>query len=125
MNNHFSGLAYNKSAMTKAQTINDEVIRRMARRIARRFKPEHIILFGSRARGDARPDSDVDFLVVMPAKSKREKQLEIRLALHHGFATVPVDVIVVTPQEYETDARIPGTIVRPAVRDGKVLYVRG
>lgn len=109
----------------KMKPITNEVIRRMARRIVRRFKPERIILFGSRARGDAHADSDVDLLIVMPVKSKRQKQLEIRLALHHGFATVPMDVIVVTPQEYSTDVHIPGTIVRPAVREGKVLYVRG
>ncbi|MBM3272535.1 nucleotidyltransferase domain-containing protein [Candidatus Kaiserbacteria bacterium] len=106
--------------------VTDDTIQRMARRIVRRFKPERIILFGSRARGDATPDSDVDLLVVMPVTgSRREKQLEIRLALHHGFATVPTDVILVTPQEYITDARLSGTIVRPAVREGKVLYVRG
>ena len=112
--------------MKKMKAITDDTIQRLARRIARRFKPERIILFGSRARGDATPDSDVDLLVVMPVTgSRRDKQLEIRLALHRGFATVPTDVLVVTPQEYITDARIPGTIVRPAVREGKVLYVRG
>jgi uncharacterized protein len=112
--------------MTKKRLITSDTIRRMAVRIARRFKPERIILFGSRARGDARADSDVDLLVVMPVQgSRRAVQLEIRLALQHGFATVPTDVIVVTPGEYESDARIPGTIVRPAVREGKVLYVRG
>ncbi len=112
--------------MKKRKAITNDTIQRMVRRIVRRFKPERIVLFGSRARGDATPDSDVDLLVVMPVTgSRREKQLEIRLALHHGFATVPTDVIVVTPQEYVTDARIPGTIVRPAIREGKVLYVRG
>ncbi len=112
--------------MKKRRAITNDTIQRMVRRIVRRFKPERIVLFGSRARGDATPDSDVDLLVVMPVTgSRREKQLEIRLALHHGFATVPTDVIVVTPQEYVTDARIPGTIVRPAIREGKVLYVRG
>jgi len=112
--------------MRKMKPVTDDTIQRMARRIVRRFKPERIILFGSRARGDATPDSDVDLLVVMPVTgSRREKQLEIRLALHHGFATVPTDVILVTPQEYITDARLSGTIVRPAVREGKVLYVRG
>jgi len=95
----------------------------MARRLARRFKPEQIILFGSHARGAAGPDSDVDLLVVMPVKgSRRAKRLQIGLALFDF--RVSVDVVVVTPKEFETDARISGTIVRPAVREGKVLYVR-
>jgi predicted nucleotidyltransferase len=56
-------------------------IDRMVKRIVRKFHPEKIILFGSHARGDAGPDSDVDLLVVLPVEgSKREKRIEIRLA---------------------------------------------
>ena len=63
-------------------------------------------------------------MVVMPVKgSKRAKRLEIGLALFDY--RIPVDVVVVTPQEFETDARVPGTLVRPAVREGKLLYVPG
>ncbi len=112
--------------MGKTKAITDEVIQHMARRIARRFKPERIILFGSRARGEAGPDSDVDLLVVMPVEgSKRDQQMAIRAALRHGFTLVPTDVIVVTPDEWVRHAHIPGTIVWPARREGKVLYVRG
>jgi predicted nucleotidyltransferase len=108
----------------KPRPITPQLIDKMARRLARRFKPERIILFGSHARGTAGPDSDVDLLVVMPVKgSRRAKRLQMGLTLFNF--RVPVDVVVVTPQEFETDARIPGTIVRPAVREGKVLYVRG
>ncbi len=104
--------------------VTDEIIQKMVRRIARRFKPERIILFGSRARGEAGAESDVDLMVVMPVKgSKRAKRLEIGLALFDY--RIPVDVVVVTPQEFETDARVPGTLVRPAVREGKLLYVHG
>jgi len=95
----------------------------MVRVIVRRFRPHQIILFGSHARGRAGPDSDVDLLVVMPVSgSKREKQLEIRLALH-GFA-VPKDIVVTTPEEFDWRKDIPGTIERPAAREGKVLYAR-
>ena len=75
-------------------------IRRMVDRIVKRFQPERIILFGSHARGEAGPDSDVDLLVVMPvAGSKREAQLRIRRALHD--IRVPKDVIVSRPEEFE------------------------
>jgi len=98
-------------------------IDRMVRRIVKRFDPEQIILFGSYARGEAHPDSDVDLLIVMPVEgSKREKRIEIRVALHD--IPIPMDIIVVTPDEFERRRDIVGTIVRPAVREGKVLYAR-
>ena len=72
------------AAKSKAtRTHVQDGIREMVRRIVSRFDPDAIILFGSRARGSARPESDVDLLVVMPVEgSRRRKQLEIRLALH-------------------------------------------
>ena len=95
----------------------------MVRRIVSRFDPERIILFGSHARGDAGPDSDVDLLVVMPFfGSKLEKQLEIRLALRSIH--IPKDIVVTTPEEFQWRKEIPGTIERPAAREGKVLYAR-
>ena len=95
----------------------------MVLRIVEQFDPERIILFGSRGRGDARPDSDVDLLVVMPVDgSTREKAIEIRLALHD----IPVakDVIVVTPESFRWRQKVVGTIEWPAVHEGKVLHVR-
>lgn len=107
----------------KTRQITPQLIDKMVRRLARRFKPEQIILFGSYARGSAGPDSDVDLLVVMPLiGSKRDKELEMRLALH-DFA-VAMDVIVVTPEEVARRRHIPGTIIRPAFHEGKVLYAR-
>jgi len=98
-------------------------IKEMVRRIAGRFHPEKIILFGSHARGDAGPDSDVDLLVVMPVQgSKREKAVEIGVTLHD--IPVPTDVIVTTPEDYEWRKEIPGTIERPATLEGRVLYAR-
>jgi predicted nucleotidyltransferase len=99
------------------------VIARMVRRLVQRFQPEQIILFGSHARGTAGPDSDVDLLIVMPTvRSKRDAQLAMRLALHDFL--VPLDLIVTTSDEVRRRKDIPGTIIRPALREGKVLYVR-
>jgi uncharacterized protein len=106
-----------RSKATKAQ------IRRMVASIVTKFHPEQIILFGSHARGDAGPDSDVDLLVVMPvAGSKRRKQLEIRAALCDR--TVPLDVIVTRPQDFLWRKDVVGTVEWPAAREGKVLYAR-
>lgn len=96
-------------------------IEEMVRRIVERFHPEKIILFGSYARGEAGPDSDVDLLVVMAVHgSKRAAQLQVRLALHD--IRLPKDVVVVTPDQFERQREIPGTIVRPAFLEGKMLY---
>jgi len=107
--------------MTKREL--QRTINRMVRRIVKRFDPDRVILFGSHARGTAGPDSDVDLLIVMSvAGSKREKQLEVRRALHEF--KVSKDIIVTTPEDFVWRKEIPGTIERPAAREGKVVYVR-
>ena len=100
-----------------------ELIAEMVRRIVTRFNPLKVILFGSHARGDAGPDSDVDLLVVLPPNgSRRQQAIEIDVAL--SGIRLPVDVIVVTPDDIVRDRDIPGTVVRPALREGRVLYER-
>jgi uncharacterized protein len=95
----------------------------MVRRIVADFDPDKIILFGSYARGQAGPDSDVDLLVVMHVEgSKRAKQLEIRAAIHDVH--VPKDIVVSRPEEFQWRKDIVGTIEHPASREGQVLYAR-
>ncbi len=101
----------------------DKTIRAMVRQIVEQFDPEQIILFGSHARGDAGPDSDVDLLVVLPFEgSKRAKQVEIRMALHN----IPLakDIIVSRPDEFAWRRNVVGAIEEPAAREGKLLYGR-
>lgn len=96
-------------------------IREMVRRIAAQFHPDKIILFGSHARGQAGPDSDVDLLIVMPVEgSKRRKATEIDGIL--ADRTISLDLIVVTPEEFEQACHQVGLVLRPAALDGLVLY---
>ena len=98
-------------------------IKRLVSRIVKQFNPGRIILFGSHARGQAGPDSDVDLMVIMPVKgSKREKAVEIGVALHE--IDLAKDVIVVRPDEFAWRKDVMGTIEWPAAREGKVLYAR-
>jgi predicted nucleotidyltransferase len=98
-------------------------IARMVARIVKRFHPEQVILFGSHARGEAGPDSDVDLLVVMDYEgSVRDKELDIRLVLHDIL--VPKDIIVTSPEDFAWRKEVVGTIEWPAAREGKVLYAR-
>jgi predicted nucleotidyltransferase len=96
-------------------------IQEAVKRIVKRFKPVKIILFGSRARKDARPDSDADILVIMNVKgSKRLQATQIDLAL--AGIGIPKDILVVTPEEFERYRDIVGTVIYPVAREGKVLY---
>ena len=100
-----------------------KMINGMVNRIVEHFDPEKIILFGSHARGEAGPESDVDLLVVMPITgSKRKKMVEIGVSLHD--IALAKDILVTTPEDFEWRKEIVGTIERPAAREGKVLYAR-
>ena len=91
------------------------------RRIVRRFHPQRIVLFGSQARGEARPDSDVDLLVVMThVEHRRRAATEI----HAALAGIPlaVDVVVATPEDIVALADLSGTVIQPALAEGRVIY---
>jgi predicted nucleotidyltransferase len=100
-----------------------EKIQEMVGRIVAQFAPEKIVLFGSYARGTAGPDSDVDLLVIKPVTgSRRAERVAMRTALR-GMG-IAKDIVLVTPEEAEESGELVGTVVRPALREGKVLYER-
>ena len=101
----------------------EEIIDRMTQRLAEEFHPEKIILFGSRARGEQKPDSDVDLLVVVrDVDDRRKLRIEMRRAV--TAMGLSKDILVLTSDEFEVKRKIPGTIAYPADKEGKVLYAR-
>jgi predicted nucleotidyltransferase len=94
-------------------------IRRFARQIAERFKPEKIILFGSYAYGTPHAESDVDLLVIMPASDVVNQAIRICLAFELPFA---LDLIVRTPRQIERGVRDDDWFLREITEKGKVLY---
>ncbi len=99
------------------------VLEEMVRRIVKLCKPEKIILFGSHATGHARPGSDVDLMVITRhGESKRKLAADLYDALWD--VGVSKDIIVVRPEDFERYRDMIGTIIRPAAREGKVLYER-
>ncbi len=103
--------------------IREQIIEKVVERLVARFQPHRIILFGSQARGTADDRSDADILVVCSIKgNRRTLMVEMDEALKGlGLAR---DIVVLTPEEFELDRQIPGTVARPAWLEGIVLYER-
>ncbi len=96
-------------------------IQELADNIARRFRPERIILFGSHARGNAGPDSDVDLLVIMPHEQHAaRKAAEITRRVHPG--SFAVDLIVRSPEMVRERLQMNDWFLRDVMREGRVLY---
>lgn len=105
----------------QGMAIDQNVLDEIVRRIVEVAQPDRIILFGSAARGEMGPDSDLDLLVVKAGVPHRRRLAQqIYLALF-GIA-VPVDIIVVRPDDIEAFKDKVGTIIGPALKDGKLLY---
>jgi predicted nucleotidyltransferase len=95
-------------------------IRRFAREIAERFRPDRIILFGSYAADTQTPDSDVDLLVVMQTRNQVEQAVRIDESIEdRGF---PLDLIVRTPKSLQARLRWGDSFLQDIVAGGKVLY---
>jgi predicted nucleotidyltransferase len=101
--------------------VPQQVLREAVKRLVEQFEPIRIILFGSQARGAADDRSDVGLLVICRvAGRKRDLMVAMDRALNGlGMAR---DVVVLTPEEFDRDRHIPGTVARPAWLEGEVLY---
>ena len=112
--------------MTYARTEQEvrAAIDEIVRRIVAGFHPERIILFGSHARGTWGPNSDVDLLVVMNRVAGSRRQVATAIDLSLAGIPLAVDVVVATADEVERDRNRIGNIVRPAMREGRVVYER-
>jgi predicted nucleotidyltransferase len=95
-------------------------IKRLCRRIVEAFHPAKIILFGSRAYGKPREDSDIDLLVVMPYDGDHAKAA-IRI-LNHLDVLAPIDLLVRSSEEVRERIRIGDRFMREIVERGKVMY---
>jgi predicted nucleotidyltransferase len=95
----------------------------MVKRIREATNPERIVLFGSRARGTARTDSDFDLLII---KESDEPRYRRPAPLYTKLADLPVEVeiVVYTPEEVHDWSQVPQAFVSTALREGKVLYER-
>ena len=95
------------------------VIGRFAKEVAERFQPDKIILFGSYACGTPHADSDVDILVVMPARNELGQAMRIRLSVDYQF---PLDLLVRTPGNLAWRLAEGEWFLKEIMAKGKVLY---
>ena len=95
-------------------------IKKLCDEIAREFRPQKIILFGSHAYGNPQWDSDVDLLVIMPFKGTPHRQaVAIRSRIEAGMA---LDLLVRTPQQISRRLAMGDSFIREILEHGKVVY---
>ncbi|MEA1996264.1 MAG: nucleotidyltransferase domain-containing protein [Gemmatimonadota bacterium] len=107
--------------------VSDEVIEQMVKTIVNEVSPEQIILFGSRAKNQSHPDSDVDLLIIENEpfgkdRSRKEETGKLWRALAHF--QVPLDILLYSRHEVDYWRDSLNNVVARALREGKVLYER-
>lgn len=90
-------------------------------RIVETISPDKVVLFGSTARGDNRPESDLDLLII---KESQEPRYRRSVPIYHALRDImiPMDIIVYTPSEIEEWKQVHQAFVTTALREGEVLY---
>jgi predicted nucleotidyltransferase len=101
--------------------VPDDVIENAGRRLAEAAgSPARVILFGSSARGDSQAESDLDFLVIeREVEDRLAEAVRLRRAL--GHIGVPVDIVVLDEALAGRRAKVPGTMVHHALREGRLV----
>ncbi len=113
--------------MTEMNRFVEPIIQDIVKIVVESADPELILLFGSTARGEVGPDSDLDLLVVEKESSfrggsRRAESSKIRRAL--WGVPIPIDILLFTPEEVEKWKDSTNHVIARSLREGKVLYDR-
>ena len=107
--------------MNRKTTVDQGKLREIIRRIVKVAAPEKIILFGSAARGEMGPNSDVDLLVIKRGKFHRGRLTE-KIYMNLFGVGQAVDVVVVTSDDVKRYGDCFALVIYPALREGRVVY---
>ena len=116
-----------KTAELGLKTESEDMVRRMTEVIVREIHPAQIILFGSRARGDASPDSDVDLLIVQDepfSLARPREQVRRRLCERLAGFGVAKDLLLFSRDTVEAWRHTTNHVIARALREGRILYER-
>jgi predicted nucleotidyltransferase len=97
------------------------VLADLTRRIVETASPQRIVLFGSAVKGKLEQDSDLDILVIMRGPVHR-RQLAQKIYRNLHGVSMPVDIIVATEEDIADSSMKSGSILRPAMAEGRVIY---
>ena len=103
--------------------IDQAKLQEVVRRLVEAVDPDRIIMFGSRARGDAKPDSDLDLLIVKDSTEPRHRRAIPAYGALTGLG-IPTDILWRTGAEIEDWSKVPNHVITTAIREGRVLYER-
>ena len=107
---------------TRAVSLEDSTLAEIVHRLVGAFHPERIYLFGSRARGEAGPDSDYDIMVIVPDSAPPE-QKHSRLAYEALWGTSSAaDVLVWTREAFESRLHLQASLPSTVLSEGRLLY---
>ena len=118
---HIGHVAFRAMSDFERGMTADQCIAIMVERIVRDFSPLKILLFGSWARGNVKPDSDIDVIVVFPSVADKYAVTTEILGILGGVQFAK-EVIVTTPDEIERSLHLPGHVFRYAIPESRLLH---
>jgi uncharacterized protein len=107
--------------MSTSSLLDQELLGRLVAKVVETVHPRRIILFGSGARGQMSPHSDLDLLVVMPDGVHRRRTAQSIYRALDGLG-IPKDIVVVTESDVRQFSDEPSLVILPALKEGKELY---
>jgi predicted nucleotidyltransferase len=108
--------------MTGSQDVN-AVIQSMLQRLIAEYAPRKVVLFGSHAYGAPGPDSDIDLLIIKETPERFiDRWVTVQRILTGTHRALPVETLVLTPQEIENRLAIGDQFIAEILEKGQVLY---